>query len=203
MTMTPKLRIALAIGVAVVLIAVAAWAVGEARVEASAEAARERPVATPQRVFTDDGQTILRIDAATLVRSGIIATPLAASDGATTVPVFATVVDTTRLTDFANAWAIGDAQVAAARARASASRASLARIRLLYADAQNASLAQLQAAQATYAADQAGANAARAQAATAIVSARQEFGPGELVGRLRRGGTVGRRHGSVGHRATG
>lgn len=182
MTITPRLRLVLAVVIGVALIAAAIWAVGEARVEAGAEAARERPVATPQRVFTDDGQTILRIDAATLARSGITTTPLAASDGRATVPVFATVVDTTRLTDLANAWAVGAAQVAAARARAGASRASLARTRLLYADAQNASLAQLQAAQAAYAADEAGANAAQAQAATALASARQEFGPALVPG---------------------
>jgi hypothetical protein len=98
------------------------------------------------------------------------------------VPVFATVVDTTRLTDLANAWTVGAAQAAAARARAGASRASLARTRLLYADAQNASLAQLEAARAAYAADEAGANAAQAQAATALASARQEFGPALVPG---------------------
>ena len=177
MTITPRLRMIFAVAIGVGLIAAAIWAIGAARTEASAEADRERPGATPQRVFTDDGQTVLRIDAATLARSGIFTAPLTASDGAATVPVFATVVDTTRLTDLANAWAVGVAQVSAAGARAAASRAGLARTRLLYADAQNASLAQLQAAQATYAADQAGANAAQVQAATALASARQEFGP--------------------------
>ncbi|GGA58882.1 hypothetical protein [Sphingomonas psychrolutea] len=177
MTITPRLRMIFAVAIGIGLIAAAIWAIGAARTEASAEADRERPVATPQRVFTDDGQTVLRLDAATLARSGIVTGRLAASDGATTVPVFATVVDTARLTDLANAWAVGAAQVSAARARASASKASLVRTRLLYADAQNASLAQLQAAQATYAADQAGANAAQVQAATALASARQEFGP--------------------------
>lgn len=177
MTISPRLRMILAVVIGVGLVVAAIWAISAARSEAGDEAARERPAATPQRVFTDDGQTILRIDAATLARSGIVTAPLAASNAATMVPVFATVVDTTRLTDLANAWAVGAAQVSAARARAEASKASLARTRLLYADAQNASLAQLQAAQATYAADEAGANAAQAQAATALASARQEFGP--------------------------
>lgn len=177
MTITPRLRMIFAVVIGVGLVVAAIWAIGAARSEAGDEAARERPAATPQRVFTDDGQAILRIDAATLARSGIVTAPLAASNAATTVPVFATVVDTTRLTDLANAWAVGAAQVSAARARANASKASLERTRLLYADAQNASLAQLQAAQATYAADRAGADAAQAQAATALASARQEFGP--------------------------
>ncbi|MBV1692581.1 hypothetical protein KRR38_34355 [Novosphingobium sp. G106] len=177
MTITSRLRMIFAVVIGIGLVAAAIWAIGAARTEAGAEADRERPVATPQRVFTDDGQTVLRIDAATLARSGIVTAPLAASEAAATVPVFATVVDTARLTDLANAWAVGAAQVSAAQARASASKASLARTRLLYADAQNASLAQLQAAQATYAADQAGANAAHVQAETALASARQEFGP--------------------------
>lgn len=193
MTITPRLRIILAVAIGIGLIAAAIWAVGAARTEASAEADRERPVATPQRVFTDDGETVLRIDAATLIRSGIDTARLTASDGAATVLVFATVVDTGRLTDLANAWSVGAAQVAATQARASASRASLARTRLLYADAQNASLAQLQAAQATYAADQAAANAAQVQATTAIASARQEFGPMLLPGSALVDAIVGRR----------
>ncbi|MDE1915878.1 MAG: hypothetical protein KGH96_07235 [Sphingomonadales bacterium] len=176
MTIAPKFRIILAIVAAVLLISAAAWAVREARGEAEAEAERERPVATPQRVFTDHGQTVLRIDAATLARSGIVAAPLAASDAAPTTPMFASVVDTARLTDLANAWAVGTAQVSAARARAGASKAGLERTRRLYADAQNASLAQLEAARASYAADLASAEAAEAQAATTIASARQEFG---------------------------
>lgn len=177
MTITPRLRMILAVPIGVGLIVAAIWAIDVARSGEATEVDRERPAATPQRVFSDDGQTILRIDPATLARSGIVTARLAANDGAATVPVFATVVDTTRLTDLANAWAVGAAQVTAARARAEASKASLARARLLYADAQNASLAQLQAAQATYAADRAGAEAAQAQAATALASARQEFGP--------------------------
>ncbi len=177
MTIAHRLRIPLAVIAAIVLIAVAVWAVGAARTEAGAEADRERPVPTPQRVFTDHGQTVLRIDAATLTRSGIVTTNLAAGSSASAASVFATVVDTTRLTDLANLWTIGAAQADAARARAAASNASLARTRLLYADSQNASLAQLQAAQATYAADRAGADAARAQASAPVVSARQEFGP--------------------------
>lgn len=177
MTIAPKFRVILAIVAAVLLIAAAAWAVREARGEAEAEAERERPVATPQRVFTDHGQTVLRIDAATLARSGVVTAPLAASEAAPTTPVFASVVDTARLTDLANAWAVGTAQVSAARARAGASKAGLERTRLLYADAQNASLAQLEAARASYAADLASAEAAEAQAATTIASARQEFGP--------------------------
>ncbi len=176
MTISPRLRIVLAVAIAALLIAAAVWAVGRSRGEAAAEADRERPVATPQRVFSDAGQTILRIDAATLARSGISTTPLAASDGATTTPVFASVLDTTRLTDLVNGWAVANAQLAAAEARVRASQASVQRTGLLYADDRNASLAQLQAAQATYAADQAGADAARTQSQTALASVRQEFG---------------------------
>lgn len=193
MTITPRLRMIFAIVIGVGLIVAAIWAIGAVRSAAGAEAARERPATTPQRVFTDGGQTILRIDPATLARSGIVTARLAASDGTATMPVFATVVDTARLTDLANAWAVGAAQLSAARARANASKTSLARTRLLYADAQNASLAQLQTAQATYAADQAGANAAQAQAATALASARQEFGPALTPGSALVDAIVGRR----------
>lgn len=177
MTLSPRHRTVLAVAIAALLVAVVVWAVGKSRGEAAAEADRERPVTTPQRVFSEDGQTILRIDAATLARSGIATAPLAASDGSITIPVFASVLDTSRLTDLVNNWAVANAQLAAADARARASQASVNRTRLLYADDQNASLAQLQAAEAGYAADRAGANAARVQSQTAAASLRQEFGP--------------------------
>lgn len=176
MTIAPRFRIPLAIVAAIILIVIAVWTVRKGQTESSLEADRERPVMSPPRVFKDGGLTVLRIDAATLARSGIVTTPLTASDTAITMSVFAAVVDTTRLTDLANGWAVGNAQLAAARARVAASKASLERTRLLYADAQNSSLAQLQSAQAIYAADQAAASAAQAQAATTNASARQEFG---------------------------
>lgn len=182
MTIAPRFRVILGIVVGIFLIAIAVWAIRASHGEAEAEAARERPVATPQRVFTDHGQTVLRIDAATLARSGIVTAPLAPSGAAATTPIFASVLDTARLTDLANAWAVGTAQVSAAAARAAASKAGLERTRLLYADAQNASLAQLEAARATYAADLASAKSAEAQAATTTASARQEFGPALMPG---------------------
>ncbi|WP_298671486.1 hypothetical protein [uncultured Sphingomonas sp.] len=168
-------------------------AVGLAGVVREAAEADEKPTAIPQRVFTDQGETVLRLDRATLARSGITTTPLAASDGATSTPVFATIVDTARLTDLANAWSVNSAQAAAARARATASAAALARTRQLYADAQNASLAQLQAAEAAYQTDRAGVEAAQAQATTAIASARQEFGSALLPGSPLVAAIVGRR----------
>lgn len=192
MTITPRLRIAFAVA-AVLMIAAAVWAIIAVRGKAEAEAARERPVTTPKHVFTEHGQTVLRIDAATLSRSGIVVTPLVANGTALTVPIFGSVIDTARLTDLANAWAVGNAQVRAARARAAASRAGLERTRLLYADAQNASLAQLQSAQASYAADQAGVDAAQAQTATTVSSARQEFGPALSPGSALVTSIVGRR----------
>lgn len=182
MMRVPRLRLALAVVAALALLALAVWAVGESRIEAQREAERERPVTTPQRVFVENGETVLRIDPATLARSGIGVAPLAASSGRTADPVFATVVDVTRLTDLKNAWTTAHAQEVAALARAKASKAAYERTKLLYADAQNASLAQLQAAQATYAADQAGVAAAETQTAAALASARQEFGPALMPG---------------------
>jgi len=171
----------IAVAAGIVLIAAAMLAMGMAREAADTD--RDQPAAAaPQRVSVENGETVLRIDRETLARSGIVATPLAAVTGGATVPVFASVVDVARLTDLASASAIGTAQLAAARARAQASGAALARSRLLHADAQNISLAQLQAAEAGYQADKAGVEAAQAQAATALASARQEYGPALLPG---------------------
>lgn len=136
-----------------------------------------QPPIAPSRISIIDGATVVTIDADDQRRSGIGSTALGTATGLRTVSAYATVVDLTALNDFGNAAATGQAQVAAAAARTDASRAAFERARALHADDQNVSLAQLQAAEATYRADQAAQSAAQAQATTAIAGARQQFGP--------------------------
>lgn len=172
--------------IVIAAIAVIVWRVAEAR----EEEAPAQPAAPPSRVSVVDGATVVTVDADDRRRSGIASTALAAASGMRTAPAYATVVDLTALTDLGNATAAGQAQLATASARTSASRAAFERVRMLYADDQNMSLAQLQAAEATYRADQAAQGAAQVQAAAAAASARQQFGPvlgGSLQSPLVRG----------------
>jgi hypothetical protein len=166
--------------IVVAIIAIVAWRIIEAR-EGGAGVA---PATPPPRVSIVDGATVTTIDADDQKRSGIASTALASASGVSTATAYATVVDLTPLSDLGNAAAAGQAQLAAATARASASRAAFERARALHADDQNISLAQLQAAEASYRADQAAQTAAQAQAETAMASARQQFGP-VLGGSLR------------------
>jgi len=161
---------------AVGIILLLAWAFEESRKEAALEAERERPVPIPLRATYENGRPIVRVDAATQRRNGIIVTPVEAASAVAPIRAFARVVDVARLTDLNNNYETSRASVAAAEAKAAASRAAAERARLLYRDAQNFSLAQLQSAEATWRADEAAAASARAQldANTALI--RQEFG---------------------------
>lgn len=158
------------------------WWIGASRKEASLEAEREKPVAVPQRVSSMDGRPVVRIDAATQRRNGIDTAPVSLASASAPLRAFASVLDAARLTDLSNSYATVGTQVAAARAKAAASRAALDRARLLYRDSQNVSLAQFQAAEASYRANQAAATAAQAQLQTTIATARQEFGPALRLG---------------------
>lgn len=170
------LRLAIVAAAVVGLAALLIWWIGEARTEASLEAEREKPVAVPRRVGSDNGRPVVKIDAATQQRNGIATSSVAAASRGAPVRAFASVLDVARLTDLSNTYLTANTQVAATRAKAAASRAARDRTRLLYRDAQNVSLAQFQAAEAAYQADQAAASAAQAQLQTTIATARQEFG---------------------------
>ena len=189
---TQSLRLVLIVLPVAALIVLLIWWVGESRKEASLEAERERPVAVPRRVVSDNGRPIVKIDVATQRRNGIETAPAPAAYGRAPVRAFASVLDVARLTDLSNSYLSATTQFTAARAKAAASRAARDRARLLYRDAQNVSLAQFQAAEAIYQADQATASAAQAQLQTTIATARQEFGSTLSLGSSLVGGLMQR-----------
>ncbi len=190
---SPRFRLLILIIAAVALAALLVWWIGEARNEASLEAEREKPVAVPPRVSVVNGQTVVKIDLATQRRNGIRTAPVVSAAGGAPARAFASVLDATRLTELTNNYIAARTQLNAARAKARASRAAAERARLLYRDAQNVSLAQLQSAEATYQADQAAVAAAEAQVQTTVATARQEFGPALAMGSSLVSGIVQRR----------
>ncbi len=177
-----QLRLGLIILLVLALAAGLAWWLVEGKGEAAREAEREKPVAVPQRLVSEGGRTVVKLDAATQQRNGIQTTVLSAAGDRQPVRAFASVLDAARLTDLSNSYLSSQSQLAAARAKVAASKASFDRAQLLYRDAQNMSLAQMQAAEAAYRADQASLAAAEAQVQTTLATAGQEFGPALRLG---------------------
>ncbi len=153
------------------------WGYVEGRDEAALEAEREQPVKEPLRVGKSDGQAVITIDAETQRRSGIETSALKSAPYRDEARAYATVLDPTRLTELANAYAGAKAGLQIAQAKAAASKAAFERTQALYGDHQNVSLAQLQATEAAFRTDQAALAAAESQLRTLSATARQEWGP--------------------------
>jgi hypothetical protein len=120
---------------------------------------------------------IVKLNAASQARSGIRTAPAVAL---TTPPVrhcYAQVLDLAQLIDQTGNEAQNKAQLRAAEAKASASQTAFERAQRLFKDAQNVSAADLQAARATAAADQAAVEVALIQRRTVEASLRHEWGP--------------------------
>lgn len=152
-----------------VLLAFGAWGIVESRENEAAERASK-----PETASSAD---VVKVDADDLARSGVRTGRLAAAHGPGVAQAFATVVDIAPLNDLRNNAAAAQAQVNAAEAKATASRAAWQRAEALYKDGQNMSLAQAQAAEAAWRADAAAASAAAVQLQTVRANARQQFGP--------------------------
>ena len=93
------------------------------------------------------------------------------------VQAYGSVLELQSLTDVANTLASANAQRAVAEAKLAASRSAFQRAQALYADNQNFSRAQLQAAESTFQSDQATMRATQVQAQNAAASAEQAWGP--------------------------
>src|SRR6185312_12315874 len=134
-------------------------------------------VQVPSRVRIRHGQTELVLSEAG-VRNAAIATAAPESASApSTVQAYGEVLDAAMLTDLANRYRAATTQVAAARARANASRAEYMRVRALYRDRQNMSAAQLQSAQSASLADAATLSAAQSNLSALGATISQGWGP--------------------------
>lgn len=152
------------------------WGFVEGRDQAALEAEREQPVKEPLRVGKSDGQAVITVDAETQERSGIETTALKLAPFRDETRAYATVLDPGRLTELANTYAGAKAALQTAQAKAAASKATFERTQALYNDRQNVSLAQQQAAEATFRTDQAALASAESQLRTLSATARQEWG---------------------------
>lgn len=162
--------------VAVVLIALVIWGFVAGRQEAATEAQRESPVQAPLRVSTQNGASVVTLDAATEQRNAIATAALTPAPYRAQLHAYATVLDLTRLTDLSSSHLSAKAQRDTAQAKLAASKTAYARAQGLYKDEQNVSLAQLQLSEATFRTDQAAFAAAQSQLRTLSDTARQEWG---------------------------
>jgi len=142
--------------------------------DADDEKAKETPAA--ERVSTENGTTIVTIDAATASRSHIGVAPLAAGTRSNDVSSYATALDVRDLVDARNQQATARAQAEQARARLAAADAELARLRTLNADNHNISDRVLQEAEANERAERANVDAAAAGAHAAESGVQQRWG---------------------------
>ena len=83
------LWVAILTGIGILLI----WAFHEGREEFEKEKERERPVKSESRVSIENGQSIVRLDQATQMKSAITAEPLQASSHSEEIRVQGTIVD--------------------------------------------------------------------------------------------------------------
>jgi hypothetical protein len=153
------------------------WGFLEGRGEVKREAERERPVKEPLRISMKNGVTVITLDNHTQQNSGIETTSLMAAPYQEQVRAYATVLDAARLTDLTNNYANAQAQLQTAQAKLAASKAAFERAQKLYKSNAAVSLAVVQAAEATFLADQAALASAESQVRALAATAYQEWGP--------------------------
>ncbi|KZC22662.1 hypothetical protein RHOFW104T7_17805 [Rhodanobacter thiooxydans] len=161
---------------AIALVALVIWGFIAGRHEAATEAQRESPVKAPLRVSTQNGASVVTLDAQTEQRNAITTAALTAAPYQAQLHAYATVLDLARLTDLTNSYLGAKAQRDTAQAKLAASKMAYARAQGLYKDEQNVSLAQLQLTEATFRTDQATLAAAQSQLRTLSDTAQQEWG---------------------------
>jgi len=165
------------VGIVVVVVAgLIAWGFIAGRGESAKEAERDRPVAAPLRIAEADGQPAVKLDARTRKRSGVEVAALSPAPYQAQLHGYGMVLDLAQLTDLSNSYANVRAQQRTAQAKLGASKTAFDRARGLYRNQQNVSLAQLQAADATFQTDQAALAAADSQMRTLAATAVQIFG---------------------------
>jgi hypothetical protein len=158
------------------LVAVVVWLYASGKFDSGAGKTNTAPAAGPQRVSVVNGVTVVTLGTATQTQSGIRTEPLSSSTYRTETTAYGTVLDLQPLIDFRARYGTAMADAEAARATAAASGQEAERSRILYEDNQNVSLKAYQAAQATFRADQAKAEAAARNAQNVRSAGLQQFG---------------------------
>ena len=158
------------------ILALALWGFVEGRKELDMERERERPVNAPSRLSIEDGQPEIILDQVTRIKAGITTMQLASTARHQELVAYAAVLPFQELSDLRNAFVIARVQEDKARAASAASRQEYGRMQTLHGDDRNISDKALQAAEAVWRTDDAGAQAAREALAAVERNARQQWG---------------------------
>lgn len=134
------------------------------------------PPPPPQRVSIVNGMSVLTLDAATQAHSGIHTVALVSAESRPEMTAYGTVMDLQPLLDLRTRYGAAIAEAEAARAAAAASGQEYQRDQILYRDNQNVALKVLQAATASFRADQSKAEAADLAVQNIRSAALQQFG---------------------------
>jgi multidrug efflux system membrane fusion protein len=132
--------------------------------------------AGPSPVSIVNGMTVVTLTPARQQRSDIRSEPLVASSHRTETTAYATIMDLQALVGLRSRHSAAQSDASTTAASVVASRAEFERNRVLYADDRNVSLKAYQAAQATYLADKAKADAAALNVRNIETAAEQQFG---------------------------
>lgn len=148
----------------------------EGREEAALEAERERPVKAPTRVEVVEDENVIKLDAETLKKSGIVLAPLEANTHRPEIRAYGTVLDLQELLDLRNSAAAADAQAKKTQAALDVARKEYERQKTLRDNNQNVSEKAFQAAEGAFRTEEANANAAQVALDTFAATARQRWG---------------------------
>ena len=151
------------------------WSYLQSRESFEREAEREKPVRAAAQVAAGTG--VIHIDDDAQKTSGIATTRLSATPHPEELRAYGTVLDVARLTELSNAYANAEAQARTANAKIAFSQAAYQRAQMLHDNNGGVSQAALQAAEAAFRTDEAGAAAAVSMVRTLAATAHQEWGP--------------------------
>ena len=166
------------VAIAMALAGLLSWGFIAGRGDSAAEAEGEQTIKPAVQVTQNTlGPPTLTLTPALQRDAHIELAQLQAAPYQQLVQAYGSVLELGSFTDIGNTLASASAQRAIAEAKLAASRAAFQRAQALYADDQNFSKAQLQAAEATFKSDEASLNAAQVQARNTEASADQAWGP--------------------------
>lgn len=170
------LKILFGLAALVLLIALLIWAYEKTHSKQGGGDAGDAPVQTPSRLRNIGGLAALELNQATQNQAGIKTGVLALQHYLPTISASATVMDLQALIDLRTRLSRVHGQYQVAQASAAASQQEFERLRTLYRNGQNTSLKTLQAAEASWKADQARMDAAHAASRDIRHQAQQQWG---------------------------
>ena len=165
-----------AIAVGAVAAALLVFAFIQGRSEFAKEKEREAPVKAPSRVSTVAGEAVVAIDDATLAKSGITVTALAAAQRAPDHQAYATALTVQDLADARSNYANARAQLDKARASLDAARQEYQRLKQLHDDDRNISDKAFQTGAAALATEEANVRAAQVAMQSVDAGVEQHYG---------------------------